>query len=218
MTGLRTPVLLALVGGGLVVLLSGATAVAEVGGVDPTGADGLLPTAQAASATLGQAAPVARALGLVGLAGAVGLLAARGRARPVVAVVLVLCGAGLLVACATLVADPAGALEAAGGAGGAATWRPPVLLVALGGVLLLGAGGLAVAPGARAGPGLPARFEQPAARTGAGGPGQALDGAGGAAAPAAPRGRDDAAASVRPARDEAADAWRALDRGEDPTT
>lgn len=86
------------------------------------------------------------ALGLVALAGAGALLATRGLVRAAVGVLLLLCGFGLI-------AGAAGHLP-----GG---W--PVT-TALGGLLVAGAGGLALARGRRW-PALGARYDRPAGAT-----------------------------------------------------
>jgi uncharacterized membrane protein (TIGR02234 family) len=150
-----------------------------------------------------EAAPLVPAAGLVLLAAAVALLAVRGAGRPVVG--LLAAGAGGALVWSGLRAltgglDDAGAdlpgLSGATVSGTAAdvsaTW--PVLAV-LAGLIAVATGALAVLRG-RGWPGMGRKYER-------------SDGV----APAA------GAAPARPRTDEdrAVDAWKALDRGEDPT-
>ncbi|MDP9241514.1 MAG: Trp biosynthesis-associated membrane protein [Actinomycetota bacterium] len=102
-----------------------------------------------AAVTGQQLVPVARALGLVGLAGVVALLAARGWTRPAVGVALVLSGVGIIGAAAAVL-------------GGTGVLWPAV--TGLGGVLLLAAGGLATVRG-RSWPALGARYDAPSTRS-----------------------------------------------------
>lgn len=141
-------------------------------------------------------APLVAGLGLVGLAGVVGLLATRRWGRLAVGAVLALAGLGVLAAALPGLAAPgageARELLADTGRGGAvppdvvvsATTVPAWPLVAALGGLLLAAGGAAVLVRGRKWPTMSARYERPASR------------------PAAPT---DAAL------------WDALDRGDDPT-
>jgi uncharacterized membrane protein (TIGR02234 family) len=141
--------------------------------------------------------PLVAALGLVGLAGVVGLLATRRWGRLAVGAVLAAAGLAVAVTSVPRVAVP-GAAEvrdvlvdsgkAGGVAPGAAVTATAVpawpLLAALGG-LLLAAGGVAVVLRGRHWPTMSTRYEKPAARP--------------AAAPTD------------------AGLWDALDRGHDPT-
>ena len=150
--------------------------------------------------------PLVAALGLVGLAGVVGLLATRRWGR--LAVGCVLAAAGLLVIARSLpwLAAPGAErardlLVESGKAGGVtagaavtATVVPAWPLVAALGGLLLAAGGTAAALRARRWPAMSARYDKPAARA-AGGPTDAalwdaLDGGHDPTAPAAPPRRD----------------------------
>lgn len=138
------------------------------------------------------------ALALVGLAAAVAVFAVRGVARYAVGALLALAGAGAAVA-ALLGAGSSAALdEKAGRAVGLTSaaaqgvthtvWPWPT---ALGGLLILAAGVVALARG-RDWPGMSSRYEAPGA--------------------AARPGRAPAPPAQTPA-----DLWKALDRGEDPT-
>jgi len=133
-------------------------------------------------------APAVASLALVGLVGALALLATRSAGRRVAGALLVLTGLGLAVAAAAGAgrADQALAREAGAAVGThEAATSPPQLtgwpwLAGSGGLVLAAVGGLAVAHGPRW-PGLSARYEAPSAA-------QEPDGM-----------------------------WQALDRGEDPT-
>jgi uncharacterized membrane protein (TIGR02234 family) len=141
--------------------------------------------------------PLVAGLGIVGLAGVVGLLATRRRGRLAVAAVLALCGLAVLVKAVTRLAAPGSAAvhdllvdsgRSAGVAPGAAvtaTAYPGWAVLAAAGGLLLALGGLAALLRSRRWPTMSARYETPAAR--------------------ADRPRTDAAV------------WDALDRGDDPT-
>lgn len=144
-------------------------------------------------------APVVLGLGVVGLAGVVGLLATRRLGRLAVAAVLVLSGLGVLAGALShlgtpgdaeirdLVADSGRAGAVADAAAVTATAVPGwPLLAALGGLLLAAGGVLAVAR-SRRWPTMSSRYERPATRAGT------------------PRPRTDAAR------------WDALDRGDDWT-
>ena len=150
------------------------------------------------------AAPLVPATGLVLLAAAVALLAVRGAGRPVVGLLMAVAGGALgwsgIRALAGGLSAAAAELPGVGGAQGsaadidvAAGW--PVLAL-LAGVLGAAAGLLVVVRG-RQWPGMGRRYERP--------------GAGGEPRPAA------AAARPQTDDDRAQAAWRALDRGEDPT-
>jgi uncharacterized membrane protein (TIGR02234 family) len=140
------------------------------------------------------AAPLVPAAGLVLLAAAVALLAVRGRGRVAVGVLMALSGIALVVAGVRAIA---GGLDDAASSVGLDTGDRAVditvgwpLLTAVAGVLGLLAGLLVVARG-RSWPGMSRRYER-------------------AAAPAtAPAPRTD--------EERAQLAWKALDRGEDPT-
>jgi len=132
-------------------------------------------------------------LAVLGLAGAVGLLATRGWFRRVLGGLLALAGLGIVVQSGRVLADPRAAvagvlrrqsIDAAGAAAAGydvvAVWP---LLAALGGVLVIVGGVLAVV-GSRDWPAMGTRFEAPARTSGPGRP---------------------------------VDPWTALDRGEDPT-
>jgi hypothetical protein len=93
-------------------------------------------------------APWLPALGVVALAGAGALFATRAAARLVVGAVLILAGAGEVVAALATIGD-----------GVALAWP---LLCALGGLLVLGAGVVTVRVG-RSWPGMSARYERPSA-------------------------------------------------------
>jgi uncharacterized membrane protein (TIGR02234 family) len=141
--------------------------------------------------------PLVAGLGVVGLAGVVGLLATRRWGRLVVAALVALSGLVIVVEALTRVAAPGTAaaqrlLEDADRAGGlaadpaiTATASPAWPLVAAVGGLLLAAGGLAALLRSRRWPTMSARYENPATRT--------------------RRPRTDAAV------------WDALSRGDDPT-
>ena len=138
--------------------------------------------------------PLVAGLGIVGLAGVVGLLATRRWGRLAVAAVVALSGLGVLAASLTRLAAPgpaeardllADSGRAAGAAAVTAVGHPGWPLLAAAGGLLLALGGLATLVRSRAWPTMSARYETPAART--------------------DRPRTDAAV------------WDALDRGDDPT-
>ena len=141
--------------------------------------------------------PLVAGLGLVGLAGVVGLLATRRWGRLVVAALVALSGLVVVVQALTRVAAPGTAaaqklLEDSGRAGGLAanpaittTAFPAWPLLAAAGGLLLVLGGLVALVRSRRWPSMSARYENPATR--------------------ARRPRTDAAV------------WDALSRGDDPT-
>ncbi|SFC84252.1 TIGR02234 family membrane protein [Streptomyces aidingensis] len=138
------------------------------------------------------------ALALVGLGALVAVFAARRTGRRVVSAVLLLSGAGAAVTAAAGARDTGAlrdsAAEATGLTGAAVTAVSHTAwpwISALGGLLLLGAGLLALGYG-RSWPAMSGRHER-----------------GGRRAPAAPR---RASAAERPE-----EMWQALDRGEDPT-
>lgn len=154
------------------------------------------------SLTGGQAAPLVPACGLLLLAAAVAVLAVRGAGRPVVGLLVVAAGAclgwsglrgltgGLTAAAADDAAGLAGTDSTVSGAA-AAGW-PAVALVA---GLVAGAAGLLVTVRGRRWPGMGRRYERTGDR------------------PAAPA----AAARPQTPEDRHQAAWKALDRGEDPT-
>ncbi|WP_244524653.1 Trp biosynthesis-associated membrane protein [Trujillonella endophytica] len=151
-------------------------------------------------------APLVPACGLLLLAAAVAVVAVRGRGRQVVGLLACVGGGTLLWSgLRSLVADPGLADLSDGAAAGAtalavsrsAAW-PALALVA--GVLGIAAGALTVLRGP-GWSGMGRRYERAEA-----------------AAPAAVAGRAAAPAAERSREDRALDAWRALDRGEDPTT
>ena len=165
------------------------------------------PLADATVAVAGRSlVPLVPALGLVGLAALVGLVATRGRGRVLLGAVLALAGAAVVVAAVPHLAAPSGAateglLAGRGPLPGRDLARPvqpraqPVWpgLAAVGGLLLAAAGTGAAVRGRRW-PAMSGRYDAPASRP--------LD-----ARPAA-----------RPAgRPTAAGLWDALDRGDDPT-
>ena len=144
-----------------------------------------------------EAAPLVPAAGLVLLAAAGALLAVRGMGRITVGLVMVLAGAGLAWSSGRVLAGMdvvTAQLQALGvPAEELSTDVAPALpvLVVVAGVLGVAAGGLVLVRGRRW-PGLGRRYERPAT------------------APAtSPRRQTD--------EDRALGAWRALDRGEDPT-
>lgn len=156
-----------------------------------------------------EAAPLVPAAGLVLLAAAVALLAVRGAARPVVGLLAAAAGGALVWSGARALT---GGLDGSGadlpGLAGAtvtgtsadvgATW-PVLALVA--GAVGVATGGFVVLRG-RSWPGMGRRYERPGA------------------APADPAASRATAAPPRATTDEdlAVEAWKALDRGEDPTT
>ena len=157
--------------------------------------------------------PLVAALGVVGLAGVVALLATRGRARLVVGGLLAAAGALLVVRSLPHLAAPAAErsralLVGAGRASGVPATGPVAGTAGLVGPLLAGSGGLALLAGGLAAalrgrrwPGMSARYETPAG---------AATTTGRAAAPPA-------ATPERPVQQRSAAMWDALDRGEDPT-
>jgi uncharacterized membrane protein (TIGR02234 family) len=151
--------------------------------------------------TGGQAAPLVPACGLLLLAAAVAVLAVRGAGRAAVGLLVVAAGAGLLWSGLRALRGgltDAAAADAVGLFGGdsavsgavAAGW--PAVVVAAGLVAVLA--GLLVAVRGRHWPGMGRRYER----------------TGGGAAPAA-------AARPQTPEDRHQAAWKALDRGEDPT-
>ncbi|WP_231486392.1 Trp biosynthesis-associated membrane protein, partial [Candidatus Blastococcus massiliensis] len=155
------------------------------------------------------AAPLVPAAGLVLLAAAVALLAVRGTGRVLVGLLAALAGgalgwSGLRVLTGGLdeagrdLPGLAGATVTGTSAEVGTTW-PTLALVA--GALAIAAGAFVAIRG-RAWPGMGRRYERPGATPVAGVIAPA------ATAPSAPRTDED----------RAAEAWKALDRGEDPTT
>ena len=189
-----TAAVLGAVGGGALALVAGGQSWARVTAVR----DAPLPPVTAALGGA-DAAPLVPAAGLVLLAAAVALLAVRGPGRAVVGLLMAAAG-GLLAwsgirALAGGLSDAASQVPGVGRGAGqvtvavSAAW--PVLAV-LAGLLGIGAGLLAVLRG-RTWPAMGRRYE----RTGA-------------AAPAAAR-------RAETDEDRAQAAWKALDRGDDPT-
>jgi uncharacterized membrane protein (TIGR02234 family) len=143
------------------------------------------------------------ALALVGLAALVAVFAVRGVSRLVVAGLLTLCGAGVIAAALLATRDTAALAEAAADATGltrASVDGPTTtawpMVCAAGGALLLAAGLVALVQ-SRTWPGMSGRYDRE-------GPAPART-----------------TRAVRPARldpDRPEDLWKALDRGEDPTT
>jgi uncharacterized membrane protein (TIGR02234 family) len=141
--------------------------------------------------------PLVAGLGVVGLAGVVGLLATRRWGRLVVAALVALSGPAIVVSSLTRLGPPSTAqvqdlLDESGRTGGvaadaavSATTQPAWPLLAAAGGLLLALGGLVTLARSRRWPTMSARYETPAAR--------------------AQRPRTDAAV------------WDALSRGDDPT-
>lgn len=148
------------------------------------------------------------ALGLGALAGVAALLAARGRARTAVGVVLVLVGAGALVDVAAGLAERsilAGSLDEVAALGDSALDFPVVTLspwpfLALGAAAAVVAGGVLAVLRGRSWSSLSARYEP-------------------ATAPASPigAGTGTGAGTRDPDPDPDAATWAAQDRGEDPT-
>ncbi|WP_424215605.1 TIGR02234 family membrane protein [Streptomyces sp. BI20] len=142
---------------------------------------------------------VPAALAIVALAALVALFAVRGKARPLVAALLTMCGLGGASAAAFGAGDREALDEAAvrttaesGAQAASLTHTPWPWVTAVGAVLILLAGVIALRSGANW-PGMGGRYER------------------GGAAPH-PRGRRAPDAEERPE-----DLWKALDRGEDPT-
>ena len=190
-----TAAVLGAVGGGALALVAGGQSWARVTAVR----DAPLPPVTAALGGA-DAAPLVPAAGLVLLAAAVALLAVRGPGRAVVGLLMAAAG-GLLAwsgirALAGGLSDAASQVPGVGRGAGqvtvavSAAW--PVLAV-LAGLLGIGAGLLAVLRG-RTWPAMGRRYERTGAAT-------------------------EAAPASRPQTDEdrAQAAWKALDRGDDPT-
>ena len=189
--------LLCLVGGGLAVFAGGRAWLRVTAERPPPLPDVVL------DLTGRDLAPLVTGLGVVGLAGMLGLLATRGRGRAAVAAVIALSGIVVLVEAVRRVGVPGGmrALVDDSGRGGsvpgdavlAASAYPfwPVL-AAVGG-LLLAAGGILALLRHRGWPTMSARYDSPTGRAAAREP-----------------------AAMTPRTD--AQVWDALDRGEDPTT
>ena len=162
-----------------------------------------LPAQELAITGAGAGTPV-RGLAVVGLAGTVAVIAARGWLRPLVGALLLLAGMGIVAA--SLGFDPGAALaDASFPASGrmvaeAGTTPWPALSAACGAGLALA--GLLVVLRGRGGGGLSQKYDSPVA-----GPAAADSGSAGPTVGAV---EQDAAASERAL-------WEALDRGEDPT-
>jgi uncharacterized membrane protein (TIGR02234 family) len=141
------------------------------------------------------AAPLVPASGLVLLAAAVALLAVRAVGRVVVGVLVAAAGAALVLSAVRVFAGgvPDAPVGVPGlGGGGLSVTRVDIsatwpLVVLVAGLLALAAGGLTAARG-RSWPGMGRRYE-----------------------------RTSAAAPPRSAEERTEEAWKALDRGEDPT-
>jgi uncharacterized membrane protein (TIGR02234 family) len=171
--------------------------------------------------TGGQLAPLTTATGLLLLASAVALVAVRGAGRVAVGLLAALAG-GVLVwqGLRPLTGGPAAdvaALSSVGSSPGAAVTTSvhpawPVL-AALAGLVGLAAGLLTVLRGRRW-PGMGRRYERPAGAAPAAG---APAAPGGATAATTPTTATTGIAATASAEDRAVAAWRALDRGEDPT-
>ena len=164
--------------------------------------------------------PLVAALGVVGLAGVVGLLATRRRGRVAVGAVLAVAGVAVLLRSLGRLTVP-GAEEVrrlladSGRSGGVppaaavtAVARPGWALLAAAGGLVLAVGGLGVVLRSRRWPTLSSRYERPTRPTSSA---PARD----RAAPAAPAG-DPAPAGGRPPMSDTA-LWDAIDSGRDPT-
>lgn len=183
--------------GAVLVLFSSGRAWATVTFSGGPGGPGAAPVTLAG----GDLAPVLGPLALASLAAVVAVPAARGRWRALIGVLMALSGAAIAVAAwrgassghVVAVAGEQGTLSgAAAGAIAAVTWVWPVISVA-GGLLVLAAGALAVARGARW-PGMSDRYERQVS----------------------PSGSPRTAARQRPGRAERS-LWDALDQGADPT-
>ncbi|WP_407912541.1 TIGR02234 family membrane protein [Kitasatospora sp. NE20-6] len=186
----------------LMLLLTVLGAVLVLTATGRTWAEGIV--TGTAGGRLGVSATGSRLTGLPGglalavAAASVAVFAVRGRARAAVGVLMLLAGLGAVAAAVTgvtdtagLDAEAAGRLALAGAHAEQVTHTPWPWVAAAGGVLLALAGAVTVRAG-RNWPAMGARYEAPARR----------------AAPA-PR-------AARPV-DSAAELWKALDRGEDPT-
>jgi uncharacterized membrane protein (TIGR02234 family) len=154
--------------------------------------------------------PLVPALAVVGLAGVVALLATRRWGRVLVGALLAAAGLALVIRSMPHLAAPsAGHARALLMDQGRATGEPPgttvtatasrgwPVVAALGGLALL-AGGLGTVLRCRRWPGMPARYDRPAATPGSVEPRAGTDG-------------------PEPGEPAAGAAWEALDRGEDPT-
>ena len=166
------------------------------------------------SLTGGQLAPVAAALGWVGLAAVVAVPAARGRLRSLLGALLAMAGVAIAVASLSATGHAAVLRAARSQAGTAVTGAESTtvsvsawpVVAAVAGILLALAGLLVAARGA-AWTSMSARYESPAARRDAAEP--ADPAAAGSAGEGGPPGAAPPAPGVA--------AWDALDRGEDPT-
>ncbi|MBL7500580.1 Trp biosynthesis-associated membrane protein [Frankia sp. CNm7] len=159
-SGLGTAVVGCLVGAALVLFANSATWVrAEVADA-ATAVGGVGAASLRVSLSGGDLAPAVSALGLLGLAAVVALVATRGAGRRVVGTLVAAAGVGVLVLAARVVADPdAAALRARQASELAPSGQPRLtdsatltaapVAVLLGGLVLLGAGALAVAFGGR---------------------------------------------------------------------
>jgi uncharacterized membrane protein (TIGR02234 family) len=182
----------------LIALLGGVAAWAAAGRAWATGTAGVAPSTLKVSATGNDLSGAVTALGLTALAGALALIATRRLARRLVGLLLVAVGVGVVVNAlgargashaTRVLGDKAAAKGFATGSVPAhlASWW---LVAAVGGVLVVLAGGAALVRGA-AWPGMSSRYENAA--------------------------RKDTATARAADSGTAKDLWDALDRGEDPT-
>ncbi|OHV36142.1 Trp biosynthesis protein [Pseudofrankia sp. EUN1h] len=171
--GLGAAVLACLVGAGLVLFASSATwARTEVRDATTTGG-GAVGTPLAVALGGGDLAPAVSALGLVGLAAAVALVATRGAGRRVVGVLVALAGVGVVVLAARIGVTPEPAVRAARHVVDLAPSGHPRIgqvrlsaapwAAALGGLAFVGAGLVAVVFGPRW-PGMGGRYHTRAPR------------------------------------------------------
>ncbi len=153
--GLRTAVLLCLLGACLVLVAVGRSWVSVEVGLGP------LVDARTESRTGSDIVPGLSALGLLGLAGVVALAATRRTGRTLVGLVLLATGTGIVVA--ALTADLTTVVEPVPGESGTTVDNNGVwsTVAALGGLLIAGAGLLSVVRG-RSWPALGQRYEAPA--------------------------------------------------------
>ena len=184
--------------------------------------------AQELAVTGAEAGTPVRGLAVVGLAGTVAVIAARGWLRPLVGLLLLLAGVGIIAASLGFDPDPSLAAASPVAPGrtivedGTTLW--PVLSASCGAGLAL-AGVLVVVRG-RGGGGLSQKYDSPVAGTRPG-PGPAAPAAGAAAQDPAAQDTDAQERATHdpavqdPAAQERAlwerGLWEALDRGEDPT-
>ncbi|GAA1224734.1 TIGR02234 family membrane protein [Kitasatospora nipponensis] len=187
----------------VMLLLTLAGAVLVLVSVGRTWAQGKVAGQLAVSATGSDVSGLPGALALVGLASAVAIFAVRGAGRLAVGALVTLAGLGTAVAAAlgagdssTVDAAAARKLALLGTTAEQVSHTAWPWVAALGGLLLAAAGLLTLTRG-RHWPTMGTRYDAPAAA-----------GARAAKAPAPARAEE---------RESAADLWKALDRGEDPT-